>query len=278
VFVYALQSPSCSATTCTSGVTITCPTSAPTFPGGYFGYGTYSDSACTQPTSYYGVSGGCQNYLGLGYSATCSGNNVQWNLYSSGCSGSSSQVSYSTSCSSLAGIYYKGLGCSSGSSCFHESTEINYKGRLMNLSNLTAQEGADCHVPHTFEAIKGIKIETTCNDTLRLTLDHLVFTQRGIVQAGSIDIGDSIFRDMEETVSCKVTNVEEEYSNYFGLNCEESVVLANGYKTSTFGNYHLLPSLYMKYGSKLLGVKGASQLGDAIVNQLLALSLFPGKN
>jgi len=53
---------------------------------------------------------------------------------------------------------------------------------------------------------------------------------------------------------------------YFGLNCEESDVLADGYKTSTFGTYHILPSLWMKFSSRLIGIDAASMIGDALAS------------
>ena len=61
---------------------------------------------------------------------------------------------------------------------------------------------------------------------------------------------------------------------YFGLNCEESVVLANGLKTSTFGEFHEVPSLWMKFSSKVFGVKMASFIGVKLEDIARNLKLF----
>jgi len=80
---------------------------------------------------------------------------------------------------------------------------------------------------------------------------------------------------MNEKVPCEVTKVEEEYDqNYFGLNCEDSDVLASGYKTSTFGIFHTVPAMWMKYGSKILGVHAASAVGDSIATVLSKFRLI----
>jgi hypothetical protein len=81
---------------------------------------------------------------------------------------------------------------------------------------------------------------------------------------------------MAESQHCQVIRVTQEDSeqHYFGLNCHESVVLANGFKASTFGNYHSIPAAWMKYGSKLIGIERASKWGDAIAQLLSAMKLL----
>jgi hypothetical protein len=98
---------------------------------------------------------------------------------------------------------------------------------------------------------------------LRLTGDHLVFTLAGLKAAASVAVGDTVFADLSETERCSVVHVASEDAQhkqtYFGLNCLESIVLADGIKTSTFGHYHWFPAAWMKYASKVLGVKRASK-------------------
>lgn len=162
---------------------------------------------------------------------------------------------------------------SSSTTCFHESTVISYKGKDYPLSSLPKDE---CRVPHIVTA-NGLAIEIDCdksqkNTLLRLTPDHLVFGSKGLVPASSLSVGDIVFSDLEEKEegsSCRVKSIAHESGErYFGLNCRESVVLANGIKTSTFGRYHTIPSLWMKCISAIFGVERASLIGDWIASSL----------
>lgn len=162
-------------------------------------------------------------------------------------------------------------------SCFHESTSIKYNFNIYTLKDFQSNKNKDCRIPHIVKT-DGLAIQTSCGDeVLRLTNDHLVYTKSNtatntlfgtsptrsiLVRADRLQIGSILFT---EDKSCEVTTIEKEYNqNYFGLNCIESEVLANGYKTSTFGKYHHLPAFWMKYGSKILGLEDASSLGDKI--------------
>lgn len=163
-------------------------------------------------------------------------------------------------------------GC--GNVCFHEDTQIVYNGVQMTLNDIQASSSPLCSVPHVIKA-DGVKISTTCSGSLRLTNEHLVYTQEGLKTAGSIKKGDVLFADMDEKQTCEVVQVEREIAQtYFGLNCEDSEVLADGYKTSTFGIFHAVPAMWMKYASKVIGVKYASQLGDVFANTLVKLNLL----
>jgi len=151
-------------------------------------------------------------------------------------------------------------------SCFHEETKVVYQDAVYTLKQFQDTSSSPCVIPHVYK-VDGLKIKTSCKAPLRVTPEHLVFTHKGLVAASTILPGDFIYSDMEEKHTCEVTSIETETSQkYFGLNCEESTVLANGYKTSTFGVIHTLPSLWMKYVSKLIGVSSASALGDHIAN------------
>ena len=102
----------------------------------------------------------------------------------------------------------------------------------------------------------------------------MVFTLAGLKAAASVAVGDTVFADLSETERCSIVRVaSEDAQAYFGLNCLESVVLADGIKTSTFGQYHWFPAAWMKYASKVLGVKRASSVGDSIVQWLNKMKL-----
>jgi len=160
--------------------------------------------------------------------------------------------------------------------CFHESTEIEQGKKKMTLDALLAKQHADeCVVPHTMQA-SGVSIATSCSDTpLRLTNDHLVYSSKGLVTAVSLKEGDLLYKDMEQKQLCTVRSVTGETNQrYFGLNCRTSDVLANGIKTSTFGDQHAIPAAWMKYVTKVLSVEQASRLGDSLVSALRFFGLI----
>ena len=182
--------------------------------------------------------------------------------YSSGCSGSTLTRSP----------------CDGGVECFHHDTEITLNGKLLDLAAVRKGEHLDCVIPHTI-AGQGVMIKTACNaeSLLRLTGDHLVFTSKGLVAASRVQAGDDLYLDMDQKLACKVIDVKDEPlpQQYFGLNCaSQSVVLANGYKTSTFGTLHTLPSLWMRHASQLLGVQRASRIGDSFASILRFFGLL----
>jgi len=122
-----------------------------------------------------------------------------------------------------------------------------------------------------------LKISTRCDDAkpLRLTGEHLVYTSRGLRQASEIVLGDLLFQDMDEAQPCEVIKIEKETNQkYFALNCEESIVIADGWKTSTFGLTHEIPAMWMKWASKVLGVRRASTFGDWAVSWMTYFQLL----
>ena len=64
------------------------------------------------------------------------------------------------------------------------------------------------------------------------------------------------------------------HQTYFGLNCLESIVLANGIKTSTFGRFHAVPATWMSWAGRALGADRASRYGDAIAEFLVKIKLL----
>jgi GT2 family glycosyltransferase len=152
--------------------------------------------------------------------------------------------------------------------CFHKDSVIEYEGRQHTFEQLKSHP--KCAIPHEVTAV-GVSIRTTCTPTgpaLRLTDDHLVYTQHGLRKAIDVKVGDLLFADLNEQHSCKVTSIvpDAEPQHFFGLNCLSSTVLASGIKTSTFGNIHALPALWMSWAGRVLGVDRASRWGDALAN------------
>lgn len=175
------------------------------------------------------------------------------------CSGACSSPSATTTTTSSSATTSPS---SSGTTCFHKSTSIVYKGLPLSLSALPE----DCRIPHRVRS-NGVAIYTSCdNRPLRLTADHLVFTAAsGLKPAGELHTHEILFGDLDETQQCKILRITQEHDQlYFGLNCLESVVLANGLKTSTFGTYHSLPAAWMSWAGSILGIDRASRWGDAL--------------
>lgn len=163
-----------------------------------------------------------------------------------------------------------------GSACFHESSRITYKGKTYEGMGAFADH-PECRVPHIVRT-GGVSVHTSCSDrALRLTDDHLIFSEgRGHVQAGLLKAGDVLFSDVDRTARCKVLSVvsEPHMQNYFGLNCLESVVLAEDVLCSTFGKYHAIPSAWMSVAGRVFGIDRASRFGDTVVEVLTGLKLL----
>lgn len=281
-----VQSASCTpSSTCTNvnnnfGSKVSCVTAPPQYPSGWAALEIWVSSSgcsgtsdgilvapadtCTGKWSLATMQMNCSNNVILDCSATVSG-----------CGGCSSKsATQGGSCvtgnpvTSLAVQSYKWT-CTSSSTtvCFHGTTEILYNSPdvsasfvLENLKGSSFLE-KECRIPHIVKS-DGVAIESDCDSSpLRLTRDHLVFTSEGLLAAGDIVAGNVL--QGVDGKSCKVTRrYNEKNQMYYGLNCKESVVYANGVKCSTFGKLHALPSLWMKYVSKIVGIETASKVGD----------------
>jgi hypothetical protein len=104
-----------------------------------------------------------------------------------------------------------------------------------------------------------------------------VYTERGLQPAGELRAGhDGVFADLAETAKCQVLSVtkETEGQEYFGLNCINSQVLADGLKASTFEKLHSVPAFWMQVMGRVLGIKRASQLGDYIAELVQKMNLI----
>lgn len=159
--------------------------------------------------------------------------------------------------------------------CFHEESLVSYKGRPAQPMTRFAQGAeAECVVPHTFQA-DGVRVDTDCAATpLRLSKEHLVFAAAGLVQAHTLRAGDKLWRDVAQTAQCSVLRVSADPGQrYMGLNCYESVVVADGVLVSTFESQHTVAALWMKYMPTLLGLRGASKVGEVLTNIFRALHI-----
>lgn len=172
------------------------------------------------------------------------------------CSGSATFVSNAQS------------GGSSATTCFHRDTIISYKGTnytFDEISNLQA-----CYIPHVIRT-SGYLVRAKCGyhtKEVKLTHNHLVYTKEGLKPAKALKPGyDVVFSDISANNACTVLSVDvsAEIEEYFGLNCYESEVLANGIKTSTFEIMHKLPAFWMNHFGGTFGIKTASILGDYLV-------------
>ena len=144
----------------------------------------------------------------------------------------------------------------------------------MKLLELEKYNSGECAIPHIVTN-NGVRIETTDGHVVRLTEDHLVFTSTGLVQASNLRPGQVLFTalagdDNNDKHTSRVQRITTEHNQrYFGLNCLDSVVLANGIRASTFGRWHTIPSRWMSLAGRILGVYRASTVGDTVV-QILA--------
>jgi len=179
--------------------------------------------------------------------------------------------------------------------CFHEDTIITYNNTQYTLNDLHTGKNLNCYIPHVVHN-GGYAIQATCNfgqkqteKLLRLTGDHLVYAKiqsrefeskkykslSELVAISDLNIGDTVFADLEEKIECQINSIWKQFSQkYFGLNCLESIVLADGIKTSTFGNYHRIPELWMSHAGGLMGIKRASIIGDHISAILFKVGLL----
>lgn len=153
--------------------------------------------------------------------------------------------------------------------CFHEDTIISYRNALYTLDELRGGLQPECTIPHE-ASTRGVIVHTSCNRILRVTATHLIGTLRGYKEAASLLPNlDVIITDpsvFSEGTLCAVTSVEKENKNenYFGLNCIQSDIFANGLSVSTFGDLHALPSWYMYLTGSILGIDRASRIGTVL--------------
>lgn len=147
--------------------------------------------------------------------------------------------------------------------CFHQSSEITYKNKVYTFSELLDGLEPECVVPHTPLSI-GVRVSTSCGRTFRVTETHLVATPHGYQPAHNLAKGDTVYGGYGGGKECTVVSIEKDTipESYFGLNCVQSVVLVNGIRASTFGDFHFMPAFYMRYVGSILGIRIASWTGD----------------
>lgn len=285
---------------CNGGVSTQCVTGAPSNLAGSLYYAVYDVTNCGggSPTNLGSYLPNQCFYTSSTTSgrAQCTGSNFERVLYTNiGCTNAQSSLVYPSGCvtTGTSSTFGSCIGGGGGSNvCFHKTTQIQYinSTEILTYNDIIENREPHCLVPHLVRS-SGVAIKTTCTTfhanalsnenshthqhqhlisrILRLTHNHLVFTSTGLVSAGSLNVNDIIYEDINQRHACRIVSIEEEYDQeYFGLNCLESVVLANGYKASTFGSLHYIPSYWMKYASKFIGLKRASKFGDMISNTI----------
>ena len=156
--------------------------------------------------------------------------------------------------------------------CFHETSEITYKNKVYNFAELLDGSEPECVVPHT-PLSTGVRISTNCGQTFRVTGSHLIATTNGYQPAHRLAKGDIVYAGFGEGKECTVTSTEKDSvpESFFGLNCVHSVVLVDGIRASTFGDFHFLPAFYMRYVGSILGIRLASWFGDFLAKSLFYL-------
>jgi len=250
------------------------------FPGLSVSTNTFNSSDCSGTlVAFYSLAiGSCISTGSSSFLVTscAAGSGCANNYNTPDCSGTFTTQcagNYQSSCTASGGTSTNAHGCIA--KCFHKDTVITLlkENKEMTLESLKKLD-SPCHVPHIIQS-NGLKFITSCPDTmpLRLSPEHLVWTPNGYVEAGSLKVGNYLYN--QELTSCEITKVESELNQeYYGLNCEESEVLADGWKVSTFGHIHTVPTLWMKYSSKLFGVKISSKIGDLFADGANYLGWF----
>jgi len=263
---------SCSGAVCASA---TCQQTIPADPPGAVVTARYDNADCTgDVSSYIAISSGACNYKGNNQSTRidCAGSFSQTDYDTSDCSGTGTVVIPSTPFEGSvcqAGFY---LACAL--KCFHKESTITIGDKQFSYDDLKKSD-SPCAIPHEFKA-NGLKITTTCPGVLRVTPEHLVMTPSGFVMAGHLKTGDQLFSEIHaEKADCTITDVQADVDGqYFGLNCETGHVVSDGYWVSTFGYNHNIPAAWMRFGSKIFGVKTASRIGDSVANLLQRFGLL----
>lgn len=247
-------------------------------------FGIFNSSNCGgTPTSYYAsTDNSCVNGEGLlpaAYTFHCDSSGFSYQSWNSGnCSGAASTSFGPVPIGSSACFPDVSTGTSAlyqcSGLCFHEDSVVAVAGKKMSYRDLKAPN-SPCHIPHEFQS-SGVKITTSCPGVLRLTAEHLVMTPQGFKAAGLLVEGDKLYSKVHsDNADCTVVSVETEViGKYFGLNCEDGHVEADGYWVSTFGIQHTVPNAWMKVASKFIGVKYASQVGDHLAALLYKLGFY----
>ncbi len=230
----------------------------------------------------------CQRLKFYSAIACCNNGSMTWNMYAgSTCTGSviSSRISPAGGCNAVPGLGYTQNSCpalgpntcpafvstttttstttpaaGSSNSCFHVDTCITYKSAIYALADLRGLH--ECSIPHVVTT-SGLRLETSLH-VVRVTPDHLIFSRDHLVRSSTLRVGDMI-DTIDGPMPIKTITIETDQT-YFGLNCLESIVHANGVRTSTFGSYHAIPAAWMSVIGRIAGIQRASRWGDRIAS------------
>ena len=148
--------------------------------------------------------------------------------------------------------------------CFHIDSIITYRGKHYTYAQLLNHD--ECSVPHTVKT-NGLRICTL--DCISVTPNHLLYDHRGKLKRADE------FTEQDYLGQYPIRSIEREYDQlYFGLNCFISEVHVGSIKASTFGDYHVVPSWYMKIAGGILGINRASRWGDNFVQVLIKYGML----
>lgn len=149
--------------------------------------------------------------------------------------------------------------------CFHADSIVRYNDKLYSLRDFLNGMEPECTIPHVASTI-GIIVLTDCGASLRVTRSHLVLTPQGYKEAQTLVVGSDTILSNDHSRTCLVTELKKEPKEevYFGLNCIHSEVSVDGLSVSTFGDLHYLPSAYMHWTGRTLGVDAASIIGKTL--------------
>jgi len=109
---------------------------------------------------------------------------------------------------------------------------------------------------------EGVHVRTECGHSLKLTREHLVWAEGGFMRAGDVRQGHRVRVAGDET--CAVASVEPAQGPWFGVQCLESEVKANGVHASVFAHYHAVPAVYMRWMGWAVGARRAAELGQHV--------------
>ena len=123
-------------------------------------------------------------------------------------------------------------GSGTGGPCFHHSTIFSYHGLTFDGKSLGST--VPCFSVDVWSI--GIEIFTDNGSRLQLTPAHFIFVDddRSLIHAADLSVGDFVFVSDQGGATTKVVNVSnvDTMERYLDLQCESSIILANGIRAS----------------------------------------------
>lgn len=153
--------------------------------------------------------------------------------------------------------------------CFRDDMLISLGPGAPPLSLEELERVPECTVPHKVVRMDGLCAHMADGQEICLSPDHLVWQHNSPARADTLFPSGLLMTQYNTTSS--IVRISRDYGPrvYFGLNCANtSIVHVNGIKASTFGSYHALPSLWMYWASKIVGITWASRIGSFLAHQI----------